>query len=416
MRVDAAPVAESTGSRGDGTGSAGYGEPGSRSGAGRDFTGKQVVAGAGSGGAGTGAAGNAAGRGGSAAGAGQAASSSRGPQCGNAVVEPGEECDGNCPTSCSTSNRCLTQKLVGSANSCDAKCQMIEIVTCVANDGCCATGCNANTDSDCSATCGNGLIEHGEVCDPPSSCPTACDDKDPCTKDTQTGSKDTCDLVCNHTAITAAVSGDGCCLRGGLARNDSDCAAQCNVASDCRDVVESDECHVATCVAQSCQTRVVPSLAIETCDGKDNDCDSRTDETASCPGGECVSGRCRSLCGNSRLDDGEECDPTVAGWQAACDSNCKRTIYNACSPPLVEPCATSVGVGDCIGNVDSSGGWCLPSCNANRDACPTNVGNYYVTCELVGTRGYLCVIPCQSGSNNGCPSGMTCNGGVCGGL
>ena len=44
---------------------------------------------------------------------------------GNGVVEDGETCDGNCPTSCSNTNPCKKIALLGSAENCDAQCAVI---------------------------------------------------------------------------------------------------------------------------------------------------------------------------------------------------------------------------------------------------------------------------------------------------
>ena len=52
-------------------------------------------------------------------------------------------------------------------------------------------------------TCGNGLIESGETCDPSTTCPTGCDDGDACTFDQRTGSADTCNVACSNTRISA---------------------------------------------------------------------------------------------------------------------------------------------------------------------------------------------------------------------
>ncbi|HSD88339.1 MAG TPA: hypothetical protein VLB44_12515, partial [Kofleriaceae bacterium] len=57
------------------------------------------------------------------------------------------------------------------------------VTGCVGGDGCCPATCTNATDSDCSASCGNGSVDPNETCDPPDSCPTACGDGDVCTKD-----------------------------------------------------------------------------------------------------------------------------------------------------------------------------------------------------------------------------------------
>lgn len=74
-------------------------------------------------------------------------------QCSNGVVDPGETCDGNCPTSCAPSgDACMAMQLVGSSATCDAACVPQTITECVSGDGCCADGCDASNDSDCAAT------------------------------------------------------------------------------------------------------------------------------------------------------------------------------------------------------------------------------------------------------------------------
>jgi alpha-N-arabinofuranosidase len=75
---------------------------------------------------------------------------------------------------------------------------------------------------DCSASCGNGVVDASETCDPPTSCPSSCDDGNACTLDQLTGSPENCNVACSNTAITACTSGDGCCPSG-CSASDSDC-------------------------------------------------------------------------------------------------------------------------------------------------------------------------------------------------
>jgi len=75
-----------------------------------------------------------------------------GAQCNNGAVDPGETCDGNCPTSCApTGDACMPVQLVGSAATCDAACVAQPISACVDGDGCCAPGCDESNDADCAA-------------------------------------------------------------------------------------------------------------------------------------------------------------------------------------------------------------------------------------------------------------------------
>ena len=50
--------------------------------------------------------------------------------CGNGNVDEGEECDGNCPTTCGDTLACTSDALVGSADDCSARCTHTEITTC----------------------------------------------------------------------------------------------------------------------------------------------------------------------------------------------------------------------------------------------------------------------------------------------
>ena len=68
--------------------------------------------------------------------------------CGNGTVDPGETCDGNCPTTCADALTCTTDAMVGAAATCDVAC--VHAGTgCAAGDGCCSPGCDNATDSDC---------------------------------------------------------------------------------------------------------------------------------------------------------------------------------------------------------------------------------------------------------------------------
>lgn len=84
--------------------------------------------------------------------------------CGNQVVEGGELCDGNCPVSCDDNVACTANVLIGSSQTCNAKCSYPPIAVCAPGDGCCPSVCNANTDADCTALCGNGAQEGNENC------------------------------------------------------------------------------------------------------------------------------------------------------------------------------------------------------------------------------------------------------------
>lgn len=125
--------------------------------------------------------------------------------CGDGKLDPGESCDppGSCPANCEAPDEaCMSVALEGTAASCSAQCVTTAITACSSGDGCCAPGCDAVSDDDCVAICGNGVFEPGELCgDGGPACPTSCDDDDLCTEDTLEGSSETCDLRCEHQVL-----------------------------------------------------------------------------------------------------------------------------------------------------------------------------------------------------------------------
>jgi cysteine-rich repeat protein len=158
--------------------------------------------------------------------------------CGNGVLDTdaGESCDtaissgdGACVTSCDDNQACTNDVLSGS--ECAAACIHSAITDPADGDGCCPTGANANNDDDCSAMCGNGILEPGELCDPgitagAGACPASCDDGVACTTDTLMNPA-SCQATCSHTAITNPANGDGCCPAGATTANDNDCLPGC---------------------------------------------------------------------------------------------------------------------------------------------------------------------------------------------
>ncbi|HVZ73748.1 MAG TPA: hypothetical protein VHJ20_15320 [Polyangia bacterium] len=159
--------------------------------------------------------------------------------CGNGVAEPpAETCDyaagaGACPVTCPAGDACAPVSNDGAVGTCTAACVAHPVTACKAGDGCCPAGCTIEDDADCPETCGDGVLEADEICDraitagQPGHCPASCDDHDACTLDWVTGTPSACSRACGHVAITACVTGDGCCPPGCNATSDHDCAAVC---------------------------------------------------------------------------------------------------------------------------------------------------------------------------------------------
>jgi hypothetical protein len=270
--------------------------------------------------------------------------------CGNGVVDMGETCDtaiaagqpGACPASCDDGDACTTDTLVGT--KCQTACTHVPITATVSGDGCCPPGANSGNDSDCAASCGNGVVDPGEACDTgittgagacpascddgdacttdtlvdggtcnahcthtqscgcgngvvdpgescdtaiapgrPGACPTSCDDRDACTTDTLTGGG-TCNAQCSHTPITVPRNGDGCCPPGADANSDNDCRASCG-----NGVVEPGE---------TCDTGISSGA-----------------------------GACPASC-----DDGDDCTTDTLVGGGTCNARCTHTSIPNCPP------------------------------------------------------------------------------------
>jgi hypothetical protein len=409
--------------------------------------------------------------------AGTAAESSDGdaggpePKCGNGIREGKELCDGtDCISSCEIANSCLTAALIGAAATCDAQCgEVKEITECKSGDGCCARGCTHAEDTDCSKSCGDGVVEAPELCEPTSSdrpCPTSCDDGDPCSSDTLTGTSEQCSATCSHAPITRAIKGDSCCPAHANANDDSDCSPQCgngvregSETCDGRDCpteascVDDDPCTMDVVVggASSCNAHCEhrpkdPTGPAECNDGDPCTVDSRVASTTSCtfrceyttisravPGDSCCprdanandDSDCAAKCGNGVIESGEECE--IASRSSGSDGLSAGTVYSvwSCDPAtckrryLFTPCddVSNCGSGsarECFLGVDGDGhGFCMTvACDVGAPRMTSQADPNGYNCVLpTGAHGMCigalkCVPICRSRSD--CPPGVSC--------
>lgn len=204
------------------------------------------------------------------------------PRCGDNRKDPGEECDGDCPTDCDDGDPCTTDKLTGDALTCDAKCSHAPVTAAKGGDGCCPSNANSGNDSDCKPSCGNGVVDSGEICD--GNCRTSCDGGEACAPLVLTGSPTMCNVTCVAKPITKPKNGDQCCPDGANAANDSDCKAVCgNGVKEGNEICDGADCPT-DCQASGC-TQVVASGSAATCDAvcKKTTITSKVDGDGCCP-------------------------------------------------------------------------------------------------------------------------------------
>lgn len=179
--------------------------------------------------------------------------------CGNGKLDAGEKCDkaipkgatGACPkdsADCDDKNACTNDYPTGS--ECAVVCGHSPVTAPKHSDGCCPPGANSVNDNDCKASCGNGVLESGEVCDPgiksgTGKCKTAadCDDKNACTKDQIGGSA--CNVTCQYTTVQPdSETKDGCCPSGYSLAGDADCLPNCgpDKRQNCVDLCQGVKC------------------------------------------------------------------------------------------------------------------------------------------------------------------------------
>jgi hypothetical protein len=185
--------------------------------------------------------------------------------CGDGIIGPNEICDPpeKCTTEekCSQPTSCIAGTFSGDPERCTADCRITLVTACHDRDRCCPAGCDADNDSDCSGSCGDGVLETsaGETCEPNSEsapCPGACDDGVACTEDLLTGSPENCNVACVTVPIENATPDDGCCPPGGHALADSDCQPMCG-----NSIAEPpEECDGGPQCDENCQRRIHSAL------------------------------------------------------------------------------------------------------------------------------------------------------------
>jgi hypothetical protein len=354
-----------------------------------------------------------------------------GSACGNGRLDFGETCDtaltaelpGACPASCDDGIACTRDTRIGDA--CGVRCDHAEITATLPGDGCCPANSDHSADLDCSASCGNGLIDPGESCDSmlgpgPGTCPAGgdCDDGDACTEDTLV-SAGTCSARCTHRLIITAVAGDGCCPLRADAITDEDCHASCGngvvepgercdaqiaagrdgacpTAADCDD---GNPCTVDAVLGSGCQV---------TCSHRIIDGPAPGDGCCPAAGlGRNVDSDCPAVCGNGVVEAGETCDMAVASpAMGSCPTSCPAST-TACIRFVMHGAASSCSAA-CVPTPTAvcaplADGCCPTGCTRMTDPdCSATCGNGKIdpgeACDIAISTGVgACPRSCADG-------------------
>lgn len=319
------------------------------------------------------------------------------PKCGDGRLNGTEKCDtaiasgkpGACPKSCSPSDACTPTALTGDA--CDTDCAPHPITAIGAQDGCCPKGANATSDPDCTALCGNGVIEKAETCDPSSACPS-CSSSDKCLMVSSTGAAASCDLSCAYTMVSACRSGDGCCPASCSSSNDDDCSSSCGDGRlDPKETCESGGTGPAC--PSSCDDQDACTTDYKT--GKSENCNVtcshvRISKALSgdgcCPPGanSNTDSDCMAVCGNMTVEGNEECDDGNKQSGDGCTPDCKLESK-------LDQCLAEVGPND------------HPDCaRCNCEKCQSQTLSCYGGSDATSIK--LCADLVKCGVDKGCAS------------
>lgn len=303
--------------------------------------------------------------------------------CGNGKLDPGETCDGNCPTSCPAMG-CTLRMLLGTASACNVSCVDAPSpqMACVNGDACCPTGCNNTNDNNCAPRCGNSVVEMGETCDPQSACTTAMTGcvNNANTIVTMSGSPAQCTFACTRkqrtcgpmdtycpTNVTCGPTMDADCAGCGNSRVEagetcdppSACVTQMAACVSDKDNVRTSSGSTAACTYKCTTTpRVCGGASDGFCP---SGCGPTTD--VDCPG-----------CGNGKVETalGETCDTALSG---SCPTSCPTT---GCAPQQLTNAGTCTAA--CVAapppvcNATKADGCCPSTCDAvsDSDCTPKN--------------------------------------------
>ena len=276
------------------------------------------------------------------------------PKCGNGIVEPGETCDGNCPTACDDSERCTDDALLGHAALCNAKCVSFSSWANPRDED--DTSCSCASDADCysgdvgyAGHCGQSgrtrattgielCAENPGTCGSSRRCDTTWNSCHPidCTKEVcPSGTR--CQIGFEQTVCVPNAAGGGI-VRAAVDRGDTTKRTRANPYAVC--VYDQDcggdlKCLRGTCTQRcnSAQPNTCPSPDLPGAQAAcDADCLFGSGDPAPCSG-VCVVGRIKTK--TETPTQPSQCDPDITCPAA---QKCSPSRWTTPDGPWLEAC------------------------------------------------------------------------------
>ena len=361
------------------------------------------------------------------------------PACNNGVLERTETCDPGSGTECPLPDSCVDtdddpctiEGFEGTADSCTARCVTTMTITepdAENADGCCPAGVPAGMDADCVASCTNGVLESGELCDdgPTSTKPCGsgvCEPSHSCevAEFIPGEGDDYCRVECMTRDIVECISGDECCPTGCTAAEDGDCSDACGNGVLDEDKGEKCDSAIAAGMPGACPTDADCAEASDPCKpikvtGTADACTASCEEVPivrcipdqsdgccsperSCDANNDID--CEAVCGNGAREQGELCDGNCDDIN--CDDNNPCTMETLTGPDCRKYCQVT----PITENINNDG-CCLDGSSFEDDSdCPTRCGDGKVQGAEQCDPGKGSPTPCPKNTAD-CTEGDSC--------